>query len=290
MPVYSTTSFLNSVKRRSAMPEGATTYTDAEILEIADEILAERVLPIVWGSIEDRFVKIHDQDFVADQAAYSIPERAFSQSLREVKIVQGNSIYNITNVSPEEIDGIRSGRPTCFYLMGDDCILYPTPSDTNWSLRQYYHCRPGRLIETSDAGLITAVTSTTITVSSIPSAWITGDVFDFVSKASGHAYREVDQTSTLVSGNTITFSAVPSGVVVGDYICLSGYSPLIQLPDALIPGFAQAVSGAILQYTSQPGAEEAYDTANKSLKQAIKIITPRVKGEPRPLITKNPWR
>ena len=278
---YTTANLLSAIERRSFMPANQSTFTDAEILAMATEELRSFIAPEIINVKQEYWVYHKDYTITASQAGYAVPDRAFGSTIREVQIVRGNQIIDLPLIPMERVNNTQTGTPTHFYFKNDKVMLFPTPGTTIDTLRLHYHLTPGELIETSDAAVISAIDTATnvVTVTSIPSTWVTGDTFDFVKKSGGHEYRDVDLTSTLVSGTDITFSSLPSDLAVGDYICLQGYSPLVQIPFTLRETLAQHTAAAVLHFAGQPGAGEARQMAQAMLAEAIKSLSPRVTGE-----------
>lgn len=288
---YTTSNLLDAIKRRSFAPAGQLTFTDTELLAIADEVMATEIVPAIISVREEYFVFTYDYSVTASQAGYDIPARAVGLIVRDVWLVDGTSIVaNLPRIEPETISSDATGTPEAFYLRNNQVMLYPTPATTAKTLRISFLLAPGRLIETSSAGLISAIDTgnNIVTVSAIPSTWATGDVFDLIKKTGGQEPWVIDQTSSLVSGSSITFSSLPTGLAVGDYVALSDETPLPFLPPNLRPILAQGVAAQVLSDMNQPGAEKAVEKFKYLLSQSLKLLTPRVQGEDR-TITPTPW-
>ena len=281
MGVYTTTNLLDSIYRRAFLPSNQTTFTNTELLSIADEETKTLLLPLIMSVREEFFVTYDDFSITANQSAYSIPHRSIGMKVREVQIVDGsNNVTDLPRMQPENIKSYNSGNPEAFYLKNNQVCLYPSPAATSGTLRVYYFIRPGEFIATSSAAVVSSINGNIVTVSTIPSTWVTGNTFDLISKDSGHPYRDYDLTSTLVSGNDITLPSTPSDLAVGDYITLQGYSPLVQLPPEFQSILAQAVAVQCLESMSQPGADKAAQKLKLMLDTAQKLLTDRVEGEP----------
>jgi hypothetical protein len=140
---------------------------------------------------------------------------------------------------------------------------------------------PSDLVEATDTAVISSIdtNTNTVTLSSIPSSWVTGDRFDLITQKNGHSMLAIDSTSTLVSGLDIAFPTLPSGLVVGDYVSRTGQTSVIQLPKAMIPVLAQYTAAAVLEYAGQSGFKEAKMKADEMLNEVLTTVTPRVKGE-----------
>lgn len=287
---YTALDLVAAIERRSFAPSNQLTFTQSDILAIADEETQTRILPRILAVREEYFVLSKDESVTAGQAAYPIPERAIGMIAREVKLLDTAGNYDdIPRIEPETVSSTTQGVPQSFYLEKDSVVLFPVPSTSDLTLRLWFFASPGRLIDPADAAVISAIdtATSTVTVSSIPSAWATGDTFDFISAKGSQSYRSIDNVSTLVSGTDITFSSLPSTLAVGDYISLQDTSPLVQLPPNFRAVLAQCAAAKILMSQNQPGGEDADKKAEEMLTAAIDLITPRVHGDARVLLPVN---
>jgi hypothetical protein len=288
---YTTQHLLDSIGRKSFVPTGQSTFTDADLLAVADEQLLNVVVPAIISAREEYLVYSTDVSVVAGTNAYNIPSRAVGQMIRDVALVDGTNVdFNFPRLDPDMIETTNQGTPAGFYLKNNQVVLYPTPDTSGKTLRLFYYLRPSALVETSAAAVISSINTATntISVASIPSTWVTGDEFDLIKQDGAQEPLAIDQTSTTVSGTDLTFASLPTGLRVGDYVALAGETPLVQLPAEFRPILAQAVAAEILDDQNQPGAEKAQKKLQEMLAAAIKLVTPRVTGQPK-VITSNNW-
>jgi hypothetical protein len=280
---YTTTNLLTSIELKSFSPANQTTFESTEILSMTDDIIKGDIVPAIVETREDYFVTYKDYTITASQAAYDIPARASGMAVREVHILNaaGDVIRNPQRIRPEEIGDGGTGTPYCFYFRGNQIVLYPTPNTTENTLRVYYFIERGALVSITSAAVISDINTSTnvVTVTTIPSTWITGDTFDFIRKDGAHEYRGIDYVSTLVSGTALTFSSLPTNLAVGDYVNQAGESAVVQLPPNFRPALATLVAAEILLNTSQPGGEERFKRGMELLEKAKRVIAPRAEGE-----------
>jgi len=287
MSAYTSTKLLSSISRRSFAPSNQLTYQTSEILAMADEVTKTMIIPNIMAVREEYFVFYSDLPIVRGQAAYDIPARALGRVVREVQIINSNeSITDLPRTEPERVTSLAQGSPTSFYMRSNQIVFNRPPSSGGSTLRLQYFLAPGDLVETSAGAVISSIDtgSNTVTLSSIPSTWSTGNIFDFIKRNGSHEYIDIDYASTDVSSNAITFSSLPSTLAVGDYVALQGESPLIQLPDLYRTVLAQAVAATMLEGMNQSGADKAKDTASMLLNTAQSLISPRIQGETRVVI------
>jgi len=291
MAAFTTAKLLLSIGRRSFIPTNQLTFTTAEILDMADEEIADSIMSNILKAREEYFVTYKDYTITAGTASYNIPARAVGMILKSVYVIDSNGAVSVLpRIEPDEITSTAQGGITGFYLQNNQVVLNQVPSASGNTLRIPFFLQPGELVETSAAAVISAIDTVTkiVTVTSIPSTWITGDIFDFVKQDGGHEYVDIDYTSSNISSNNITFSALPSTLRVGDYISLAGESPLVQLPPNYRPVLAQAVAALMLESMNQPGADKAMKKLERMLKSAQDMITPRAQNTVR-TITPDAW-
>lgn len=283
--VYTTTSLLTSVERQSFAPANQSTFTTTDILEMGDEAIKEYILPAIQSVREEYFVTSVDYNIVAGTSHYPIPERALGLVIREIQLLDdtGNLIQSMPRLSLEKLASYGAGGegPAGFYLLSNDIVLHPVPSSSTRNLRVFYSLRHGLLTETTNQAIISAINTVTntVTVSSIPSTWVTGDVLDFVSKRSGHSYIAIDQTSTTISGTDITFASLPSTLTVGDYIFPRGYTSLLQMPVDFQPVVATLIASEMLLAMNQPSGEKVLAKGIRNLETITKSLIPRTIGQ-----------
>lgn len=271
---------------------GALTTTDLCALMNAE--LQLYLTALIKSVREDHLEVSEDIAVVAGTASYRINTRAVANSITIILDATASTASPVpltqTFASAAWRAGL-TGTPSCFELLGPSIVLHPTPTAAG-TLRVRYLQRLSRVVAEDAVGLISATAATTVTVSgTIPSAFVTGAVFDFVRGNPPFDNQAIDQTGT-VSGNTITFSSVPSTVAVGDYLALAGETPIPQVSPELHPLLSKRVALVVAQAMSSPSAA-ALATEVETLKAAaLVLMTPRVSHGPRPLINFNGpgWR
>lgn len=271
------------------MPSNALTFTTAEQLVLADEVIESEILRSILDVVQDYYTIPVDSSLVASQAAYPISSRAFSSIIREVQIIRDTRSIDLQRISLEDLHTSTEGDPKGFYLRQDKVILYPTPNASSHTLRLWLNIAPGKLVEASETAVISGIDTNlnTVTVSSIPSSWTTGDIFDFASQGGSHPYIAIDQTSTDVTGTVLTFASLPTDLSVGDYVMPQAQSSLIQLPTCYRSVLAQGLAASMLLHTNQPGASKAHERFKEKLGIAQGIIAQRVTGEVEDILPRN---
>lgn len=283
---FTTTALLASIRRRAMLSSAASAGTaDADLLQLANEVLQNVVCPVVAGLREEFFLWDKEHSLVAGTAAYRISPRAMGAKLREVAIVSGGRVRNLVRISQDDLEewSSDSGTPQAFYLKGNSVVLVPTPGASGDTLRLTHHQRPNELTNTAaDYKAITVVDTGTSTVTVSSSTGLTSVAVDFVCGTSGFEWLAIDQAATGSTGTTLTFSSLPSGLAVGDYVCVAQKSPFPQVPADFHPWLVQEVACQVLENKGDTeGAAVARRKADALRDVAIQTLTPRVDGEPK---------
>ena len=282
--MYTTDEFVEKVILYGTLPDGR--YTSQEIIDVAYDQLLTVVVPLIVSTNEEYYVRSEDQDIESGVASYAIPYRALGMTLREVKLLAGDSVEDLTRIGPEQVKTTTSGTPEAFYLKGLSVILYPTPNATQDSIQLSYFQTPAQPVLVAAAAEITDINRTTgVVTASIPTTWTTADLFDLVSSKNGHDSKALDLTASAVSGTTITFAAadIPTSIVVGDYVALAGQAPYFQCPDLCYRYLIQLTVNEFLQALgAQTELATGVATADRLLQGIMRVMSSRVVGAPKP--------
>jgi hypothetical protein len=266
---------------KGSLPAGR--FADSELLSFASDALLSDLVPAILDAREDFYVRTLDYVITAGQAAYDVPSRALYGNLREVKVIRGTQLVDLTRMDLEQARDSTSGVPRAFYMSGNQVVLYPTPATTADTLRLSYCIRPSRIVTNAECAVITAIVGSTLTVT-IPTGWTTTNTFDLVRGRPGFDIISFDLTASAVGSGMVTLNAAPpSTLVVGDYICLAEQScfPFL-MPEAQI---------ALVQYAIATALESLGDASAQTMAgkaEALKTkfqneIKTRVQGAPKAL-------
>lgn len=275
---------LTQVKVKASPPEGR--YTDAEILQLANDCMISHVVPMIISLKEEYYVTSEDQNLTANVSSYPIPWRALGLSLREVKKIQDTNIIDLDRMSPEEITStVVSNATRGFYIQAQDVVVYPTPSSTQDSIRLYYFLTPSKMVAVTDCAVITAIdTGTGVVTAAPPTTWTTSSSLDFCSQRNGHKTLGSSVSPTAISTTTITFSTanLPSTLAVGDYVALAGETPYLQCPDVCFDLVVRLVSNELLESMgAQAELQAGIAKADKLQANVVSLLTNRVTGAPK---------
>ncbi len=289
-------SLIAGVKRRITMPASQSLDTNNDILAFADSIISSRIVPMVEAVNQEFFVYKTDIDLVAGQSIYSIPYRAIGRTLRELKLRTSDSnVRNVSLIALEDAQIFQSSVNTIgFYFLSDKIKLVPdVPSNISpdQTLEMWYRMAPSRLVQSSDAMLVTGISGGDITVADVPSFYVPGVDIDFIQGKSGNTIYATDKAVLNVSGNIVTFDPddVPSDLTTGDYLSLAETSPVINfIPNEVYSLIESYVSQRLLNSLGDfDGAARIRDDDLSIEERNIKsLLEPRIDGEPTIIINR----
>lgn len=284
---------LDGLKSRAIIPSSQALYSDANILTMADDVIAVMLVPLLTSLRQDYFVTTSTQVTVASQNGYKIPYRSIGRTLRDLKLYKTStpaSKIDLTRIASEDEHlYLGTGSPFGFYFKQDKYVLVPTPTDTSYTLEEWYMIQPSRLVQVSQAAKVVSFTSTMVTCDAIPAEIVTNSVIDFIDGYPGHTIRSMDKTVTAISGNTLTFASgvIPSDLAVDDYIALKQKTPFITLPEECYRLLESELAHRILTAQGDfEGAKNLDATIMKETENLKKVLEPRVKGEATKMINR----
>ena len=291
---WTTTDLITSIKLRAQVPTSQNTYSAPDMLALATEELFNTIVPLIMSVRESYFQTLAQFSLEDDKARYRIPQRSIGMKLKDVQIE--NAAGDLRDLSRMEIETkpyltTDTGRIIeGFYFDGSVIVLVPTPKGVSSDfLNLHYFKRPGKLIATSAAGLITNIDTVTkeVTISSAPTTFTSNVLYDFVQSNPGFDSLAIDQTATIL-GNILTFSTLPTDLAVGDYVTLAGESPIPQIPAEFHSILALRVAIVLLKGLGhRKEAEDLGEELSKLELTSTALLSPRVEGEAKKLMARN---
>lgn len=285
---YTTDSLLTSVKTRVLIPTNQDTFTDANILMLADEELQTSLVPLIMSVQEEYFVDSKIYTLGSNVTSVEIPERAIGNKVKDITLLDSAGIErSLAQYSLEDSHDVRGtvsfpyGGSHGFYIEGNK-IKLTFSSNTSNRLKVYFFSRPNSLILSTAAAQISAIDSSarTITVSSLPSSFLVGEEVDIVKNKAPYDNAAIDIEISSINGTDVILESWDSDIAVGQYLCLSGEAPVVQIPTELIPVLAQMV---VMKITEALGDAKGVELARTRLmdmsEAALELISPRVEGE-----------
>ena len=289
---------LSGVKRRISIPSNQVLLQDSDMLAIADAIIASKLVPLFESVNQEYFVTRTNVPLVASVSEYDIPYRSVGRGLRDLKIKDSvtDQTYNrsLAKIAIEDIELVLGNSSTSgFYFIGDRIRLVPDVSSNIQSdiLEMWYRISPSRLVQTSEVSTVVSVGDTDIIVNSVPSTITTLTPIDFVQGRSGNRIYSTDITPTAAAGTTISFASgdIPDDLSAGDYISLAGYAPVAtMIPNEAYSLLESLISKRCLKAIGDfEGARELSEDISDEQKGLLKLIEPRIEGEPTVIVNRD---
>jgi hypothetical protein len=176
---YTTTDLVNNIKLIGHVPTGNNTFTATELITLANRELQTPLLKQILSTRGGYYKTYQDYTTVAS-GLYPIPGDAVMGALENVEIVQGTSIIQVNEI--EESEQLSTQSPTStsygYFMKGNYVQILPLPN--NGVVRLWFSGRPSRLVATAACAQVTSVATNVITVSSVPTTFVTGYLLDVI--------------------------------------------------------------------------------------------------------------
>jgi hypothetical protein len=248
--MWTTDDLLVIVKRKARLPSSNSSFSNAQLLSIADEELGSFFVPLLRNTKSDYWLETYDVTMTVGTASYRLPPRSTSASLVDVWYYPSAGIpWKLSRIGVEDqwmYTSNMTGAPRCYAINGDDVVLFPTPSMA-YTLRIRYERRPSQLVLTTACGQVTAKTTTTLTVSG--NTITASDTVDVI-QATPDFDALIDSAAVTSTGSgpqTVTFTTSLSAVSVGDYVCQENTQCVVPLPDVWHYALAYRVAAQVLR-------------------------------------------
>lgn len=155
---------------------------------------------------------------------------------------------------------------------------------TNTALEAWYRLPPNHPVAMTSVATVVSATTTVVTVDAITSSMVAGATVDFIQARSGCRIHSIDKAIVSTTSTSLTFASgdIPTTLVAGDYICMSGYSPVLNgIPDDAEPLTETLVAKRCLRAIGDFEGAKALDDDIKTEEEGfLKLIEPRIQGEP----------
>lgn len=299
-PYLNSTDLVASIKRRASIPINQNTFTDEDLLQMANEEMMIGVVPSVLQVHEEFFVSVSDTALEPNKSNYSIPSRAIGNRLRQLSYKDNNgNLFEMTRIQPETMYDNQTSATTNviyrFFVRGTDIILTPSvgPSITG-SLEFSIFLRPNQLVKLNRTGVITNIDTLTgvISLSALPTVFDLNQQYDFIKINSPHKILSYDINPVAIDliTKTITFDPadLPSELAVGDTVNLAGETYVPNIPTDLHVVLAHRVATRCLEAL---GDTQGLQNANAKLQEmeykTAGVIDNRVEGSPQKIVNRN---
>lgn len=267
-----TTELISSLKIHGSFPTSDDLFSSSDFLVLFNHQMQAEIIPMMLKVNEEFFLQYKDFT-ITSGALYRIPTRAIGTVIRDLKVIDSsNNQTSIARIFEED----RSANASGYYLNRNSVEL--STDYTSNTLRMKYFARPGKLVLTTACAQITAISGTTITVSSAPSTFAVGTLIDFIQNTNPYDLLDYDIAIATISGTTLTFASVPTGLAVGDWICLATEAPVPMVPDEMHPVLIQSALCKTLSSKKDKAYKDELETLMRVKEDAINMLDPRVQN------------
>lgn len=294
---YSSSTLIESVKRKAMIPATQQTFLDADFLAFANEEIDMGIVPHVLTFHAEYFLVTDYVTLTPNTSRYEIPTRAIGGKLRDVSYQDtGGNIFEMSRIKVDDVpsyqNNVIQNSFTLFYIEGNDLVLIPvTGANPIGFLRFSYYLRPNEMVEEDTVAIVTSIDLSTgnITVAGVPDNITLPDTLDIVQTKPPFSTLARDITATAINTttDTITFNIadIPTNLAVGDQIALAGQTITPQIPADLHSMLAQRVAARCLEAL---GDQQGLSAANAKLTEMEQktgaIIQDRVEGAPQKIV------
>lgn len=291
MSTYTTTDLLNDIKSKLFVPVSQSTFTDAELISLANGEYRTRLIPLIMRAREGFYLTSQDVLITQVAQAIKIPPRAIGNGLNDIFNVIGSQVFNVPYLPLHQqvTSFLPAPKSVYYYTQNDSIILYsPTQVTPTGSIRMFYYQRPGDLVLTTGAMQVTSidVPTNTVTVSLVPSTFLVGTLCDFQQQGSPFSFLAIDQAITAIVGNQVTYASLPTDLVVGDWVTMANESVVPQAPQEFFQLLSQyAVSTIATSLGDAAAIAQAEEAIPRMEKALLGVINPRVENTPKKVIT-----
>lgn len=295
---------ITAVLRKCFWDTTSQPLTNTEILAIADEVILGDMWPKIIGSAGDYYVSATQHTLESGYSRYRLPARMFGP-IRDVLLVDGDEEYSIPLIDLEDLGRLSELAAPAdrffHFLDGDYVGLYPTPDsgDESMYLRIRYYRAPSNLVLSASSTTVNAIdvdsSATTFTIVANPLSWTAGSSIDVIGQGNAHQVLGESMTVSGVSTLTVTISSpttlAGTGIQSGDYVANAGYTPIVQVPDFMVPQLITLVAAECLEASGDRDSANRLFARAQQLDATNKHITrPRTVAEPAIVMGRgSPW-
>lgn len=301
---YTADDLLEQVRRGGSLPAAASTGTaDADLLAHADAELRDTLVPLMLGVQEEYYQRQFLVSIISGVGGYRINKRAALSRLNTVEWLNAdNSGYPLDRIDPKRalqvgVSTTSSGQPRYYYLEGGRLVMWPTPNAAG-TVRIRAFVRPARLTLTTDTTNVKPITAVTVgatetEVTIVAHGISVSAIRDVVASTPSFEHLALDATATVEDVDTLSFlnTSLTTSPIVGDYVCVSDYTPYVQLPVELQPALVELVITRVLRARGKLTEANNHATeAERLVGIGIAGITPRVDTADRKITGGPHWR
>lgn len=309
---------VESVRNRAMIPNDTSVYTDANILEVANEEIDVQLLDKLL-TLHEEHLTVHIDIPREESGVYDIPYRAVGNKIRDIVLISGQTYYETTQISIGELSDYTIDNSAFndgldkFYVESNQ-IKFVNNNRSYDTVRIYFYIRPNVLTKTSEAAVISQINSPDLVndtirfqFSSMPAKFSSTEFFDIVGVRTPNKIKIWDISPSLLrdnEGNVTGFDIntaelyivfkysdvkdVITDIKVGDYVCKAEESPVPNLPTEMHPLLAQLTAVHILEAMGDTeGLANAQRRLDSMVKSVMELVDDRVELAPKKIKPRN---
>lgn len=289
---FTTTALLPTLRLLPLMPSVQALFSDSDLLSVMNMELQSKIIPMIDNQAEEYFIYYYDQTYNNSVSSYTLPSRTMANKLKSLCFVDSTGQEVLLNrLRPVETNAQVDVRGSTlspfkvgFFMKNNKIVIYVNSIQgvANFPTLRMKYCRqPNNLVLTSACSQVSMISGNAVTVTNLPSTFSTSVTYDMISNAPMFESWQDDAVCTNITSLVMTFSSVPSSLAVGDWICLSGQSPIPQIPYV---GFNLLLQLSCSKCLEIHGDVQGFNVAMSQAKDMkdyfISVITPRVDDNP----------
>lgn len=295
LPQYTTEQLIENIKRRCLVPTSQITYTNQDLVDLANDELQGIVVPLMMSTREEYFLDYEDVS-VPSTKVIPFPENTTSSKVRSVCYVQQSEPLVLINLPRLDLDVVAGvgfwnyNTLAGFYLQNNDIVLYPSTSvPVGQLIRVYFYKRTLVLSNPENYGRVVAINENdnSLQLDQISFDWEAGTKLNSIKSEPG--FETTNEEMTVISVNSPTaFVDSVEGVSVGDYVSDMGYSAIPQIPIEGHAYLAQLTAAKCLEGLGDvEGMESALQKAEKLKTGMLTLLSQRVDGSIKKVMNPN---
>lgn len=164
LPWLTSDTLISTVKLRISLPTFQSTFSDDDILTLANQELLISQVPDVLKYHSEYFVTRLTIPLIPNVVRYPVPERAIGSRIRDLSYQDTAfpvpNLFEMTAINPDDKTffqqtSVNTNYVARYYIEGNEIVLTPTVNASPvGSLVFFYYIRPNQLVSTSRVGTI----------------------------------------------------------------------------------------------------------------------------------------
>ena len=302
-----TTELLEAIRQDARVADDDPSATDEILLAEATRVLHRTYVPAVRKCRSDYYLSTAHIALEAGRAAYPIPRRSTTSTIRRVRVLNTAGIpqAQLPPASLEDFGHAVATTPAAYAVTDSQIVVFPTPNAATQVLEVMFEYRPSQLILPANVldqvVVVNYDAGTNVwSISTVTNALADGDVFDIVRADAPFSTPVIDAVAFAtgaglfgygvelvtymgthpigVTGTGWASASSPINVQTLDYVCTAGESPIPQIPIELHPCLAMHTAAKWLTPIDPQGAEQLKANADADMVAVLEAMTPRQQG------------